>query len=202
VGTPAHPKLASAKPVEVEWNGKTPKPEWNWWNPEGKELVTQWRTTPVAFDWTNDGLTDLILMDHEGYLALFRREKRDGHLILLPGERLFRFENETGPLRLNDGRTGRSGRRKIAVADLDQDGKTDLLLNNQNASFLKNIGEENGITIFRDMGTVDERKLAGHTSSPAVIDLNGDNIPEILIGAEDGFIYYCKNPYICVVPKI
>ncbi len=196
VGTRTKPKLAVAQPVEVAWNGGVPKPQWNWWNPDGNNLVTQWRTTPVAIDWTGDGLTDLIMMDHEGYLALFRREKLDDKIILLPGERIFRLEGEETPLLLNDGKAGRSGRRKIAIVDFNTDGRLDILINSQNATFLKNVGEENGITIFRDMGLLDERRLAGHTSSPAVIDLSGNGIPGLLIGAEDGFLYYRRNPFI------
>ncbi len=40
---------------------------------DGKGLLTQWRTTPVAVDWNRDGLTDLVMLDHEGYLAFFER---------------------------------------------------------------------------------------------------------------------------------
>jgi hypothetical protein len=195
VGTRTAPVLAGARPVEVEWEGKAPKPAWNWWDPEGKSLVTQWRTTPLATDWTGNGLTDLVMLDHEGYLALFRRVEKNGEIVLLPGERVFRLEDEKAPLRLNDRTAGGSGRRKIAVADLDGDGRTDLLLNSLNATFYKNLGEENGITIFRDMGVLDGLQLAGHSSCPTVIDLNGDGKQEVLIGAEDGYMYYMQNPY-------
>ena len=196
IGTRTEPKLAAAQPVEVEWEGEAPKPAWNWWNPEGNELVTQWRTTPVAVDWTGNGLTDLIMLDHEGYLALFRRVTRNDEIVLLPGERVFRLEGEDSPLRLQEGITGRSGRRKIAIVDFDGDGRPDLLLNSQNASFLRNIGKENGVTVFRDEGLLSDRTLAGHTTQPTVIDLTGDGIPELLIGAEDGFFYYLGNPFI------
>ena len=46
------------------------------------------------------------------------------------------------------------------------------------------------------MGRLDEQKLAGHSTSPSVIDLTGDGVPELLIGGEDGFIYYKDNPFI------
>jgi hypothetical protein len=195
IGSRKNPKLSKAKPIKVAWEGNTPKPAWNWWNPEEYNLVTQWRTTPYAIDWTGNKLTDLVMMDHEGYLALFRRVKHQGEIILLPGERIFRLEGEETPLRLNDGEAGRSGRRKICIVDFDQDGKQDLLLNSENATFYKNIGEKKGITIFKDMGTLDKRKLAGHTSSPAFIDLSGNGVPELLIGAEDGFIYHQSNSF-------
>lgn len=194
IGTRDNPKLTKAKPIIVEWNGRTPKPMWNWWDPEDNELVTQWRTTPVAIDWTGDGLTDLVIMDHEGYLALFRREKRNDKLVLLPGERIFRLENENKPLRLNEQSAGGSGRRKFAVVDFDGDGLLDLLVNSQNATFLKNIGEKDGKTIFRDIGLLDKKRLAGHTSSPSVLNLL-DDLQVLIIGAEDGYIYYKYNSF-------
>jgi hypothetical protein len=195
-GTRTSPELAPAQPVMVSWEGHVPRPAWNWWDPEGNSLVTQWRTTPVAADWTGNGLTDLIMLDHEGFLALFRREKRNGELILLPGERAFRLDGEEHPLRLNERTAGGSGRRKIAIIDFDGDGRPDLLVNSQNATFFRNEGEINGITVFSDQGLLDDYRLAGHTTSPTTIDLAGDGIPELLIGAEDGFFYHRDNPFI------
>ena len=195
-GTLTQPRLSAAQPVEVEWAGKAPKPEWNWWNPHGKELVTQWRTTPVATDWTGDGLTDLVVLDHEGYLSLFRREKKDDRVVLLPGKRIFRLKGEEGPLRLNDRTAGGSGRRKISIVDFDGDGRPDILVNSQNASFFRNIGEENGMTILEDMGLLDGAKLAGHSSSPSTIDFLNEGIRHLLVGAEDGYLYFKRNPFI------
>ena len=43
--------------------GATPKPDWTWWQPVGRELVTQWRTTPFAVDLNRDGLMDLVMED-------------------------------------------------------------------------------------------------------------------------------------------
>lgn len=196
IGTRTNPQLSAAKSVKVEWETNTPKPQWNWWDPEDGTLVSQWRTTPVAIDWTKDGLIDLVMLDHEGYLTLFRREKSHHETVLLPGARVFRLEGEVNPLQLNNGYAGSSGRRKISVVDFDGDGLLDILINSKNATFLKNIGQENGVTIFRDMGLLDERQLAGHTSSPTVIDLSNNGIPGLLLGAEDGFLYYKENPFI------
>ncbi len=109
VGSRGKPKLEAAQPLTVQWPSKTPKPEWTWWNPVGKEFVTQWRTTPVAVDWNGDGLTDIVMLDHEGQLAFFERSKQEKNLVLLPGRRI--FVDEAGdPVSLVGGRAGRSGR--------------------------------------------------------------------------------------------
>ncbi len=194
VGTRTAPELAAGRPIEVEWPGAPPKPEWTWWNPTGKQLVTQWRTTPAMVDWNNDGLMDLVMLDHEGYLALFRRYREEDKLKLLPGARV--FSDETGKLlRLNERPAGKSGRRKICLADVDGDGRRDMLMNSVNADWYRNVGDVNGRTAFKNQGPIDTRRVSGHSSSPAMIDLNGDGVREFLIGAEDGHFYYRPNQY-------
>src|SRR5204863_6057502 len=89
LGPRKSPKLAAAQPIEVEWNGPQPTLGYGWLRPQGKALLTQWRTTPVAVDWNKDGLMDLVMLDQEGYLAFFERAKREGQLILLPPRRVF-----------------------------------------------------------------------------------------------------------------
>ncbi len=42
---------------------------------------------------------------------------------------------------------------------------------------------------------VDDRILAGHTTSPTTVDWDKDGISDLLVGAEDGFLYYMKNPH-------
>lgn len=182
--------LSEARPVDVEWSGPTPKPSWTWWNPEGKELVTQWRTTPVMADMTNDGLMDLAMLDHEGYLALFERQKRGEQLVLQPGRRVFIDENGQ-TLRLNPGHAGKSGRRKLHLTDWDRDGDLDLLINSRNADLLENTGSRNGLIAFTLRGALGERSVAGHTSSPCTaLFRRGATQRELLVGAEDGFFYF------------
>jgi len=36
--------------------------------------------------------------------------------------------------------------------------------------------------------------LAGHATKPTVTDWDKDGVPDLLIGAEDGFFYQVKNP--------
>jgi hypothetical protein len=194
VGTRASPRLAAAQPIEVEWLGKTPKPAWNWWQPKGKSLATQWRTTPAVLDFNGDQLNDLVMLDQEGYLGFFERVRRDGRLVLLPPVR--KFAGADGkPLRLAGGKAGGSGRRKFCFVDWDQDGLLDLLVNDVNIRFLRSKGQQNGKYVFSDEGTVSERKLAGHSTSPTIVDWNKNGVPDLLVGAEDEFFYFLRNPY-------
>ena len=200
-------RLAPAQPVRVAWEGEAPKPAWNWWTPEPGTLVTQWRTTPVATDWNGDGLTDLIVLDQEGYLAYYERFRTpDGELLLRPGRRIFHGTNcslynsrsgvadaSEGLLRLNDGIGGQSGRRKICFTDWDGDGRLDLIVDSQNACWFRNVREERGEVWYEYMGNVGERILAGHTTCPTPIDWRGDGTPELLLGAEDGHFYRMAN---------
>ena len=208
IGTRQKPQLVAAQPVEVEWPGKPPKPAWTWWEPHDNILATQWRTTPVVIDYDEDGLNDLVMLDHDGYLALFERAKRDGQLILLPGQRIFSCEdvsvfdsmgrpkNKTGGLlRMNDGSAGKSGRRKFCFVDWNLDGRLDLMVNSQNINFLRSVSADDKTYVFRDEGLVADRILAGHTTSPTIVDWDNDGIPDLLVGAEDGHFYYLKNPH-------
>jgi VCBS repeat protein len=208
VGQKGRPKLAAPAPIEVQWQGPPPKPAWNWWEPDGNGLATQWRTTPVAHDLTGDGLVDLVMLDPEGYLALFERKRADGRLLLLPPKRVFRGANAAAfdrrhaargkagdLLRLSGGKAGGSGRRKLCLADWDLDGKIDILVNSRSIDFLKNVSTDEGTYAFANTGPVDSRVLAGHTTSPTVVDWDRDGSCDLLVGAEDGFFYYLKNPH-------
>jgi hypothetical protein len=193
VGTRSEPRLQQAAPVEVEWEGPQPALEYGWMRPEGKALLTQWRTTPFAVDWNRDGLTDLVMLDHQGYLAFFERTVRAGSKVLLPPRRV--FCDEAGkPLLLSKGKAGKSGRRKLCIVDWDGDGRLDILLNSSSANFLRQVESRDGQWLFQNMGPVTPQNIEGHDVSPTVVDFNGDGIPDFLGGAEDGRFYYLKNP--------
>jgi len=164
-----------------------------WWQPKGKQLVTQWRTTPFMFDLNKDGLNDLVMLDHEGYLAFFERSSsgKDGKVKLLPGKRIFK-DHDGETLRLNERTAGGSGRRKICLADWDGDGVIDLLANSRNIDFFKGLTGDS--QKLKNEGLLDNRMLAGHTTSPAVVDWDKNGIADLLVGAEDGYFYYMKNP--------
>jgi len=192
-GERGKPALAAAQPVEVAWEGPTPKPAWFWWTPEGKALVTQWRTRPMVIDWNGDKLNDLVMLDQEGYLALFERRKDGDRLILLPPARVF-TDDKGHLLQLNSKEAGKSGRRQFTMTDWDSDGKIDILIDGVNMDFLRNVSTEKRPNAFQKMGPVDSLRLAGHTPCPTAVDWDKNGVPDLIVGAEDGFFYYLRNP--------
>lgn len=195
IGTRNTPELAPARSVEVEWTEAPPKPSWVWWQPRPKQLVTQWRTTPKIVDWNRDGLPDLVMLDWRGYLALYKRVRCGEKLCLLPPERIF-VEPSGRFLNMAAGNAGRSGRRKIETVDWDGDGNLDLISDSDDGPvWYRNTGTHEK-PVMRFEGTILKAKLAGHNPTPNAADWNGDGKLDLIVGGEDGMLYYFDRNYI------
>ena len=133
------------------------------------------------------------MLDSEGYLAFFERAKIGDHSIVKHPRRAF-LDESNRPLQLNSGTAGKSGRRKLCFVDWDRDGKLDLLLNSANADFFKQVDTKDGNWILKNAGTLAQKNIEGHDVSPTVVDFDGNGIPDFLGGAEDGRLYYLRNP--------
>lgn len=192
-GSRQEPRFSEPAPIAVEWNGPQPQLAWGWLKPEGPGLLTQWRTTPLAVDFNKDQLTDLVMLDHEGYLAFFERRRVNGVLQLQAPRRAF-VDRSGQPLRLTSGVAGRSGRRKLCAADWDGDGQLDLLLNSANADLLRQVEFRDGQWVLEPAGSLAKQNIEGHDVSPTVVDFEGDGVVDFVGGAEDGRMYFLKNP--------
>lgn len=159
-------------------------PKWIWHQRPSAETLTQWRTTPVLVDFDGDQKLDLVMLDQEGYLTL-RRDCRQA-------ERIF-VDPAGNAVRLNAGSCGRSGRVKLAVVDWDQDGRLDVLVNSENATWYRNAATRDGKVVLKRVGNLAKRNISGHTSSPAATDLTGDGKPDLLVGSENGRIYFADH---------
>ena len=81
------------------------------------------------------------------------------------------------------------------MVDWDSDGKVDLLVNSTNVDFFQNISDKPGEWRFKNRGAIGKKRLAGHTTSPTVVDWDLNGQPDLLVGAEDGFFYFQPNPH-------
>ncbi|MGI9474691.1 MAG: exo-alpha-sialidase [Rubripirellula sp.] len=159
-------------------------PPWYWWREDSSEAISQWRTTPVAIDFDGDDALDLVALDQHGFLTLRRKAG--------PASRIFVDENNR-PLQLNPKSCGGSGRMKLAVVDWDGDGRLDVLVNSENATWYRNCVDRDDTVVLKRIGNLAKRNVAGHTSSPAVCDFDKDGKPDLIVGAENGRIYHIKH---------
>jgi predicted neuraminidase len=159
-------------------------PKWYWWQSPQSDTLTQWRTTPLALDFTGDGHLDLVGLDQQGYLTL----RKDGRT----ANRIF-VDEDNQPIRLTAGTCGRSGRVKLAMGDWDSDGRIDLLVNSKNATWYRNCAERDGRIVLKKVDDLTDRDVSGHTCSPTLGRFDSTGKQGLVIGAEDGFIYYIRH---------
>ncbi len=169
-------------------------PLWYWWQTKSNASLSQWRTTPVAVDFDKDSRQDLVALDQQGFLSLRTSASRSGvaETGFGPAQRLF-IDEDNAPIQLNNKSCGGSGRVKLAVVDWDQDGRLDLLVNSENATWYRNCEDRDGRIVLKKIGKLARRNVAGHTSSPAVCDFDADGKPDLLVGAENGRIYHIAH---------
>jgi hypothetical protein len=195
-GTRESPELEPARPVEVQWDGEPLRPEWVPVPGTAKdnELLAPWRTSPYVMDFDGDQLHDLVMLDHDGYLAVYPRYRTpDGELALAPPERSFVYPSGEAIL-LNQRKGSSSGRLKIAFCDWDGDGLEDLVFSSKPAvDWMRNVGRKDGKMVLEYMGRVLSRTLMGHTDGPVPADWNRDGIPDLLVGTETGVFYYWER---------
>jgi len=159
-------------------------PNWYWWKTLSSSTLTQWRTTPVAVDFNADGKLDLVMLDQEGYLTL-RSECRESQRVFI--------DEDNQPLRLNARSCRGSGRIKLAVVDWDGDSRLDVLVNSENAMWYRNCEDRDGQIVLKKIGNLAKRNVAGHTSSPSACDFDKDGKPDLLVGAENGRLYFAAH---------
>jgi predicted neuraminidase len=174
-------KLVETHPTAIQ--GELPA-DWYWWQTGSTSSLTQWRTTPVAIDFDGDKMLDMVALDQEGFLTL----RSAGQ----PAQRIF-VDEDNQPIRLNPKTCGGSGRMKLAVVDWDGDSRLDVLVNSENASWYRNCEQRDGNIVLKHVGNLAKRNVAGHTTSPAACDFDDNGIPDLIVGSENGRIYYIKH---------
>ncbi len=170
--------------AELKFNKPETPPDWYWENQPSTAALTQWRTTPVAIDFDGDKKLDLVALDQHGFLVLRSHEKAPARIFV---------DEDNRPIQLNPKSCGSSGRIKLAVVDWDSDGRLDILVNSENATWYRNCIDREDKVVLKKIGNLARRNVAGHTSSPAVCDFDNDQKPDLLVGSENGRIYHIKH---------
>ena len=150
-----------------------------------EDLDVGYRATISGVDWNNDGRLDLISGALDGKVRLYLDANDDGG----PD-----FESAT-PVQAGGGDlVVPSNRSSPAVADMDGDGKKDILTGNTNGQLL----------LYRNTGTDEAPVFSSYTSvtavtgpidlvgtprsRPSVTDWNHDGFLDVLIGSSDGMV--------------
>lgn len=179
------PLLAAGHPIHI-----TPGPEGD---VQGPQESTWGYTNPAVGDWTGDGTADLILGTSLGRMFLFRNRGRepDGTPILA----------EQAVLHQGDGPFETVWRQRPFIADLDDDGKTELIALDPlgRLAFYRKVDPSDPALL--DEGTLlldpDGRpfKLDGYANSGSVLagrtklwvaDVTGSGTLDVIFGSIDG----------------
>ncbi len=164
---------------------------------EGERFPFGWRRRASAVDWNGDGLLDLVVEDKDGRICLFRREQRNGRLILLPGEP-FRYED--GVEVTAHSIPAKYPQAHVWVCDWTGNGTWNLLVStNFRTSLLENV-DSNAAPRFRRprlLTTPDgEIRICHHESQAAAVDWDGDGDLDLVIGGEAGTLYFFRRDWL------
>ena len=83
--------------------------------------------------------------------------------------------------------TGDKIRSSPAVGDLDGDGKLEIVIGDYEGKVYA--WKEDGSSFSGDPGCVLYETLEGIRSTAALVDLNGNDLPEVIIGSDDNVIH-------------
>ncbi|MFH1097540.1 MAG: VCBS repeat-containing protein [Candidatus Desantisbacteria bacterium] len=151
------------------------------------------KAAPIFYDWTEDGLRDMIVGDGYGYLNYFRNTGTKTNPV---------FGTVSLRIKANNLNMDVGEEAKPVIIDWDMDGKKDVLIGNT-------IGQ---ITLFRNTDLLNSNpqfssgsKIQGQGeeavdcldvggfSSPVVVDWNGDTRKDLVVGDELGNISVYLN---------
>jgi len=153
---------------------------------------------PILVDWDGDGLSDLFVGNYGYYLYSYYTAGNFLHSVYQG--KLAYYKNtgsEQKPeFQLWDNNFGKLWQEDLigiypAFGDLDDDGKTDLLIGHSNGQIihLKNTGNDNFEIVSNNYFNIDVDDF----STPQLFDLNKDGLLDLIIGEKKGNLNYYQN---------
>ena len=76
-----------------------------------------------------------------------------------------------------------------------------MLVDSVNADWWRNCETRSGNIVLKRVGPLGQRQLASHSTSPCVVDWDGNGKPDLLLGAEDGFFYHLPHDEALAYPS-
>ncbi|MEW6607593.1 MAG: VCBS repeat-containing protein [bacterium] len=159
------------------------------------DLAVGDNASPYVYDWDGNSIKDLIVGDSQGFIYIFINSKTDDSPLFKPGTRATTGTGTNQPLQV-------TGDATPIITDWNNDGLMDLL-----------VGENYGyVNLFLNSGTNQkpvflqspQRIKADGTditvpknAKPYIVDFNGDNRKDLIIGSggegKYGYVYVYLN---------
>ncbi len=159
---------------------------------EDKVLGVGLKSYPYVVDWNGDGKKDLLVGDHDGFIYIYLNKGEDNMPVF---DYAFRLKSES---------TGIDFliffNPQINLADLDGDGKNDLILGSHPGTifYVPNIASN---LKHHKFDVRDYQKLrsksgiidVGKYAYPDVVDFDNDGKLDLIVGEQQGAIYFFKG---------
>lgn len=153
-------------------------------------LDVGWNSAVCPIDFNNDGLIDLVVGNHAGYLLLYLNQG-SSHAPKFTSNLPLQVDGEDLKVSFN---------AKPAFADLNSDGRKDLIVGTGDGKvyYYKNYGTDEAPEFLKKEELLLENLFpvsAGlfGEAAPATMDLNRDGLQDIILGTKKGEILFFLN---------